>query len=167
MVPGPRPPNLKIIQSQWTGSLCVKVMFGLARNQLKPANQYARTKCFCLHLEYLNAAELPHVNQRKIEKKRVVRNTEHRRKTKNPNKLLCEWETKKHYWHFLWYKKNINTKRKTLVGGKTNAESWGVDWQWLLMSTGWLRYCLWLMPLRAWQLRLEPEWLHVPRAWGE
>lgn len=61
----------------------MKVMFGLAGNQLKPANQYARTKCFCLHLEYLNAAELPHVNQREIEKKRVVGNTEQERKTEN------------------------------------------------------------------------------------
>lgn len=84
----PRPRNLKIIHSQWTGSLCVKVMFGLAGNQPKPANQYARTKCFCLHLEYLNAAELPHVNQREIEKKRAVRNAAQERRTANENKPL-------------------------------------------------------------------------------
>lgn len=68
----------------------MKVMFGLAGNQLNPANQHARTKCFCLHLEYLNAAELPNVNQREIERKRVVRNTEQARKTENQNKLICE-----------------------------------------------------------------------------
>lgn len=39
-----------------------------------------RTKCFCPHLEYLNAAELPHVNQREIEKGRVVRNTDRKPK---------------------------------------------------------------------------------------
>lgn len=50
-------------------ALRVKVMFGLAGNQLKPANQHAGTKCFCLHLECLNAAELPHVNQREIVRK--------------------------------------------------------------------------------------------------
>lgn len=72
LIPTPRPLNLKIIQSQWTASPCVKVMFGLAGNQLEPANQHTRTKCFCLHLEYLKAAELPHVSQREIEKKRVV-----------------------------------------------------------------------------------------------
>lgn len=64
----------------------MKVMFGLAGNQLKPANQYARTKCFCLHFEYLNAAELPHVNQREIEKKRAVRNAAQERRTENQNK---------------------------------------------------------------------------------
>lgn len=38
-----QPPNLKTIQSQWTGSLFAKAMFGLAPNQQKSANQCAST----------------------------------------------------------------------------------------------------------------------------
>lgn len=65
----PSPQTSKSSTANRIFTLSVKVMFRLAGNQLKPANQDPRTKCFCLHLEYLNAAELPHVNLREIVKK--------------------------------------------------------------------------------------------------
>lgn len=186
MVPS-GPPNFKIIKSQWTGSLCVKVMFGLAENQLNPANQHARTKCFCLHLEYLNAAELPHVNHREIEEKRVVRNTE---RQKNKTSLYVSYFTeklKKHECLFLWYRKkmccnmhvhNLNPQiinienQRTREGkeGVATAECWGVDWQWWRRSSDcqqtempFMNYAT--KSLATWTT-LEPEWLHVPGAWG-
>lgn len=152
-------------------------MFWLAGNHLKPANQHARTKCFCLHLEHLNAAELPHVNQREIEKKREWWEAQ---KTKTSFFTGCLTETLKntiapflttdflHNINYIIYNLNpqiINietqagaTESEREVKPALRAEVLTDNDSGGLHTDRILKYRFWIMPLRAWHV--EPCWSH-------